>query len=487
MTFSARIKLSARTRLGLVTLAPFLLVLALVVFFPPDGLERSQLAQFIGRFHLPAIHFPIALILLVPILEIAGRSRRFPDLRPVIDLVMGLAALSASFVALLGWCLARSGGYSGKLVTQHMWAGICVAAFAWLVWGLHLFDTGRLKRLYVAGLAMMVCLVSFTGYRGGQLTQGEDHLTEFMPGPLRTVLGRPNAVKVAAMSTNANQTTFYMTYIQPTFTARCVECHGPDEQRAGLRLDSYEELMHGARYGHVIRAGNPQGSELFERVTLPSDDNDFMPNGKRPLSSSEVKLIELWISAGASATLPANGIKNLPKPETVVAEITFHDIDFPAVTRQRAALASAVSRLQQRFPNLLDYESRDSANLVIDASLWGTKFDDSVLSEFAPVSERIVAADLSNTAITDRSVNSIAAMKHLRKLSLMNDQVTDTTVRALSSLSELESLNLFHTAISATALQAISGLPRLQKVYVHETKISADPFVPAPLKDKISF
>jgi uncharacterized membrane protein len=488
MTFSAR-ELSTRTRLGLLTLAPILLVLSLVMFFPPDGLERSESAQFIGRFHLLAVHFPIVLILLVPILEIVGRSRRFPDLRPVIDFIMGFATLSASFAAILGWFLARSGGYSGSLLTQHMWGGICLAATTWLAWGLHLLDARKLKRWYVISLAITVSLVSFTGYRGGQLSQGEDHLTEYMPGPLRAVLGIPNTVKpVAKISTDASHATFYSAYIQPIFTAHCVGCHGPNKQKAKLRLDSYENLMRGASYGHVIRPGNPQGSELFERVTLPADDDDFMPaDKKRPLSSSEVKLVELWISAGASGTMPANGIKNLPQPETTVAEVRFRDIDPDAVARERTALASAVSQLQQRFPNLLDYESRSSADLVIDASLWGTKFGDNELSEFAPVRERIVAADLSNTAITDRSASSIAAMKHLKKLNLMNDGVTDTTVEAFRSLSELESLNLFHTAVSAAALPAISELPKLQRVYVHETKVPPDASIPALLKEKISF
>jgi len=488
MTFSVR-ELSARTRLGLLLLAPILLGLALVIFLPPDGLERSESAQFIGRFHLLAIHFPIVLVLLVPVLEVVGRSRRFPDLSPMIDFLTGLAALSASFAAILGWCLARAGGYSGALLRQHMWGGICVAAITWLAWVLHLLEPQKRKRLYVIALAMMVSLVTFTGYRGGQLSQGEDHLTEYMPGPLRAVLGIGNAVKLASnKSTIANQVTFYSTYIQPIFTTHCVGCHGPNKQKAKLRLDSYEELMRGASCGHVIRPGNPQASELFERVTLPADDDDFMPaDKKRPLSSSEVKLVELWISAGASGTMPANGIKNLPTPDTTVAEVSFREIDFPAVAKERTALAGAVRKLQQRFPYLLDYESRSSADLIINASLWGAKFGDNDLSEFAPVRERIVAADLSNTSITDRSASSIAAMKHLRKLSLMNDGVTDTTVEALRSLSELESLNLFHTAISAAALQAISGLPRLQRVYVQGTKISADTSIPLLLKDKVSF
>ena len=488
MTFSAR-DFSTRTRLGLLTFAPILLVSGLVIFLPPDGLERSESAQFIGRFHLLAIHFPIVLVLLVPLLEVVGRSRHFPNLRPVIGFVMGLATLSASFAAILGWCLARSGGYSGALVRQHMWGGICVAAITWLAWVLHLQHAERLKRVYGIALAMMVGLVSFTGYRGGQLSQGEDHLTEYMPGVLRAVLGMPNAARLAAQNaTSASPGTFYGSYIQPIFNAHCVGCHGPNKQKAKLRLDSYAELMRGASYGHVIRPGNAQGSELFERITLPADDDDFMPaDKKRPLASSEVKLVELWISAGASGTMPANGIKNLPRPDTAVAEVSFREIDLKAVTRERSALAGAVAQLQQRFPNLLDYQSRSSADLVMDASLWGRKFGDHELSEFAPVRERLIEADLSNTAITDLSASSIAAMKHLRRLSLMNDGVTDATVEALRSLSELESLNLFHTGVSAAALQPISGLPRLQRIYLHETKISPDASIPAQLKDKISF
>ena len=487
MTFSVR-ELSTPTRLCLLTLAPILLVLALVVFFPPDGTERSESAQFIGRFHLLAIHFPIAFILLVPILEWAGKSSRFPDLRALIDFLMGLATLSASLAAILGYCLARSGGYSGTLVTQHMWGGICVAGSTWLSWLLHLLDSTKLKRFYVIGLATMVTLVSFTGYRGGQLSQGENHLTEYMPAPLRAALGVPNVAKLAVKSTNAKQATFYGSYIQPIFTAHCVGCHGPNKQKAKLRLDSYEELIRGASCGHVIRPGDPKGSELFERVTLPADDDDFMPaDKKRPLSSREVRLVELWISTGASKTMPAGAIKDLPQPVTAVEEVSFAEMAPAAVSKERAALAGRVSQLQQRFPNILDYESRSSADLVLDASPWGRKFGDNELSEFAPVSERIVAADFSNTAITDRSATSIAAMKHLRTLRLMNDAISDLTVEALVSLNELESLNLFHTPVTAAALPAISRLPRLHRAYVHETKISADVSVPVPLQNKISF
>jgi hypothetical protein len=62
-----------RYRLALITLSPIVSLLALIIFLPPDGKTRAQSMQFVGRFHPLTVHFPIALILLVPVLEIASR------------------------------------------------------------------------------------------------------------------------------------------------------------------------------------------------------------------------------------------------------------------------------------------------------------------------------------------------------------------------------------------------------------------------------
>ena len=124
----------------------------------------------------------------------------------------------------------------------------------------------------------------------------------------------------------------------------------------------------------MIKAGDAKGSELFHRITLPRTDDDFMPaENKRPLSPSEVKLIELWISAGASGTQAADAIKDLPmdSSSTAVAEVSIEEIDPAVVARQRAALAPTVAQLQKQFPDMLQYESRGSANLVVDMSLAG--------------------------------------------------------------------------------------------------------------------
>jgi uncharacterized membrane protein len=488
MTMEGR-RTSGQFRLVLFTL-PFLLILFfLAVFLPPDGNERAEWAQFIGRFHPLAVHFPIALILLVPILELAGRNNRFSYLRLSVGFVLGLATLAATFAAMLGWCLARSGGYSGSLLQQHMWGGISLGAVCWLCWLSYARTTERgWGLIYATALAAGVGLVAFTGYRGGQLSLGEDHLTEYMPPGVRHAL-RLSDVK-SASSSGAGPNTFYGARIDPIFAARCVTCHGPSKHKANLRLDTYRSLMRGGKDGPVVRAGNVQGSDLFRRITLPPGHDDFMPKeNTRPLSPEQVKLIELWIGAGASDTLALNAIQGAPSgfATSPVAEVSFEEIDPAAVTKMRAEIAPAVAQLQKQFPNILDYESRGSANLYLNASLLGPKFADSDLAAFAPLADHITVADFSRTAITDLSATAIAAMKHLRVLRLMNTGISDATMQQMGALDQLESLNIFGTRVTPAALPTIAKLPKLAHFYVGQTQIPAGASVPKVLAGKLIF
>jgi uncharacterized membrane protein/mono/diheme cytochrome c family protein len=476
-----------RMRLGLLALVPILVLPALIVFLPPDGLERARPAQFLGRFHPLAVHLPIALVLLVPLLELAGRSRRFPDLRASVDFILALATVSSIGAAILGWCLARSGGYSGRLVTQHMWGGVLVAAACWLCWMLRGRLSGsRYDLAYTLGLVAAVGLVSWTGYRGGQLVQGENHLTEQMPAGLRKLIGVPPG---GAIPSGSDRAYFYGAHVEPIFAQNCYSCHGPEKQKSQLRLDSYDALMRGGKHGPVIKAGDVKGSELFRRVTLSSSDDDAMPaQGKRHLSANEIKLIELWIAAGAPATLPANAIQGAPTgEEPAVAEVTFEEIDPAAVAHFRAPLAPVVAQLKTRFPNVLEYESRSSANLVVDASMMGAKFTDEDVAALMPLAGQMVIADFSGTAVTDRSAAVFAAMKHLRVLRLMHTKITDASVLVLGGMNRLESLDLFGTAVTPACLKAAEQLPKLHHLYVGETKIPADAPIPESLEGKLLF
>ena len=471
-------------RFGLVMLAPILVITTLVALLPPDGNERAGWLQFIGHFHPLLVHFPIALFLLVTILEIVGRSGHFAYLRLSVNFVLVLATLGAISAALLGWCLGRSGGYSGTLVTQHMWGGVAVSIICWVCWLIH-SRPHELSAAYAIALALGVGLVAWTGYRGGQLSLGANHLTEHMPNGLRSLLGVEN--DRVASAPRADPNTFYGAQIQPIFTARCINCHGADKHKANLRLDSYRALMRGGKNGPVIRSGNVQASDLFRRITLPVSHDDFMPKGKQPLSADQVKALELWIAAGASSSLAANAIKITPSVPPAPAEVKFEEVDTAAVARLRSAIAPTVTQLQKQFRNVLDYDSRGSADLRLNASILGSNFGDRDLEAFVPIAEHIVAADLSRTAITDHSAAAIAAMKRLRVLRVMDTRLTDATLLRLDTLSQLESLDVYGTHITAAALPRIAKLPKLSHFYAGQTGILPGRPVPEGLAKKVIF
>jgi mono/diheme cytochrome c family protein len=364
-----------------------------------------------------------------------------------------------------------------------MWGGVMLSLVCWLCWLLNT-RVREAGKGYVTALALGVGLVAWTGYRGGQLALGPDHLTEHMPQELRDVLGVENSV-VSASSVDIN--TFYGARIQPIFTARCISCHGPNKHKGKLRLDSYGALMRGGKDGPVIQIGNTQGSDLFRRIRLPASHDDFMPKGKQPLSADQVKAIELWIAAGASETLAVDGIKNAPSGSAVQAEVKFEEINPEAVAKLRSAIAPAVSQLQTQFPNVLDYDSRGSADLRLNASILGGKFGDRELEAFAPVAEHIVAADFSRTAITDHSADTIAAMKRLRVLRLADTHLTDATLLHFKSLNQLESLDSYDTPITPAVLPMIAKLPRLSHFYAGQTGILSGKSVPESLAGKLVF
>ena len=479
-------------RIKFLSLIPVFVLAVLLAAMPPDGKERSQWLLFAGKFHLLTIHFPIALIYLVPVLELVGRKERFSYLKSTVDFVLVLALLSSLFAASLGWALAWSGSYSGHIVTQHMWGGLLTATACWVCWFLRArMVNGQGSVPYALTLALMVAAVSWTGYHGGQLTQGENHLTESMPASLRSALGMSATVpaKASIAPSGIDHSTVYGGRIEPILAENCYTCHGPDKQRAGLRLDSYNAIMHGGKQGPVIKSGSAKASELFRRITLPQSDDDAMPpQGNRPLTPDEIQTIQAWINAGAAESAPLSSAHGMPSASVApVAQVKFPEYDPSAVNAARKDHAADVVALQKHYPNLLEYESRTSAMLVLNAALAGEKFGDSDIAAMKPIFDAITSADFSGTAITDRSAPVLAAMKHLRSLRLSHTQITEKTISQLRSMPELEVISIVGTQVTASSIPMLTSMPKLRRAYVADTSIKPDAANTSALKQELIF
>jgi hypothetical protein len=86
--------------------------------------------------------------------------------------------------------------------------------------------------------------------------------------------------------------------VQPIFESRCQGCHGPQQQMAGLRLDSGDAALKGASDGPVIQPGKSGTSGLIERVTSSKKGFGMPPVGE-PLSAAQIATLRAWIDQGA--------------------------------------------------------------------------------------------------------------------------------------------------------------------------------------------
>ena len=88
----------------------------------------------------------------------------------------------------------------------------------------------------------------------------------------------------------------YTSEIQPIFDLNCTfsNCHDSASPAGGLNLLTYASLMSAS----VIDAGNPSGSELYDRIIrAETSPGDMPPTGS--LSDEQIELIETWINDGA--------------------------------------------------------------------------------------------------------------------------------------------------------------------------------------------
>ncbi|MDA8188797.1 MAG: hypothetical protein M0T85_11700 [Dehalococcoidales bacterium] len=91
----------------------------------------------------------------------------------------------------------------------------------------------------------------------------------------------------------------YKDDIQPIFDRYCVECHGPKREENNLRLDSYEGVMAGTKFGPVVAPNSSSTSALVYVIDGTASQQIQMPHEGRKLSRNRVANIKAWIDAGA--------------------------------------------------------------------------------------------------------------------------------------------------------------------------------------------
>ncbi|PQO43248.1 c-type cytochrome domain-containing protein [Blastopirellula marina] len=110
----------------------------------------------------------------------------------------------------------------------------------------------------------------------------------------------------ATLAAEEDRAVSYYRDVRPILQANCQGCHQPAKQGGEYVMTDFAKLIAGGESGDAaIVPGKPDESYLVSVIT-PTDGEAEMPKGKPPLSETDRKTINLWISQGAKDDTPAS-------------------------------------------------------------------------------------------------------------------------------------------------------------------------------------
>lgn len=267
--------------------------------------EKSAVKGFLGALHPGVVHFPIALLSVGALLEILQILRRKPEAAPGTPALTWLAAAAAVPATLFGFMLADAEGCEGALIDRHQWLGVASTAVAVLA-ALAAFKAksspGALRVLRIA-LVLGAGLVMATGYLGGELVFGENHLFKCFaeekktPEP-KTPPGK-DPLPTPSVPVSAGKVDFVKD-VAPVIKEMCFRCHGGEKVKGKFKLNTKALALEGGESGKAILPGKPALSKFYTSL-IDKDEDVLMPPPKektRP-SKDQVEKIRLWIEQGA--------------------------------------------------------------------------------------------------------------------------------------------------------------------------------------------
>jgi len=479
--------------------------------------SESDWVLFLGSFHILVVHLPIGVLLVLWVLEVLGLFRPLRYLRANAMFLLSVTAITACVAVIYGCLLAAGEGMEGEMLMSHLRSGLFLAAFVLIALPL------RVAAPAVAGhggwlayhgvLFLAVVTMAVTSHLGGSLVHGESHLVRNMPtgmknslervlpGSLQEFIGlreRGAADGTGDIPADINEASFFHAVLLPTLEASCIDCHGPDRDRGRYRMHELAQFMEGGNEGSAVVLGEPGKSQLLTRVTLPEEDEDFMPPRDRrpvkdPLSEEAIAMLRWWIESAIPpetpmgemdfAAAPAEVVEvvelakaNYGKPREPVVASADDDLEFggaagPAEVVPQDALDELNATISGR---LLPISRRPEDGLELITAGVGESFTDETLRQLLPVAPSLRWLDLSHTAVTDEGMATVAEFTGLTRLRLDGTRVTSAGVQLLAPLESLEYLNLFNTDLDDDAVPVLSSMHSLQSLYLFESGVSEE-------------
>ena len=130
---------------------------------------------------------------------------------------------------------------------------------------------------------------------------------------------------------------FFETKVRPVLAEHCYSCHGPQKQKAGLRLDTTDGVKNGGSSGDpLVTPGDPKNSLLVRAVSHADGVAAMPPKGK--LTAAQVADLTRWAAMGAPFPAPA-----VKPPDPGESHWAFQPVkrpDVPKLSAQHSALST---------------------------------------------------------------------------------------------------------------------------------------------------
>jgi len=430
-----------------------------------------DIALFSGRLHPLVVHLPIGFLLLATTFELFSYREKYAHLKGSVSFILLLGFISAVLACILGYILSLSGDYETAALNDHKNSGILLALFSGL---LYLISDGTfkkipvIKRSFFTVLCLLILgLVSYTGHQGGTLTHGAEYLSI-------EVLTQKERVK----PTSVEQAMIFEDVVHPILIQRCSQCHRNGKMKGELSMKTLSDLLKGGKNGPAIVAGSLTESELYKRITLDPEHEEFMPtDGKTPLTTAEVAIIRWWIETGKAINdKRMSELKNTQTINPIIANYLNIGNNGNAAESENAdnqpknpdIPVFSNLKLLDSLRNLgLNIRIMQHQPLMLDITLPEDKGNQigSIKPELKSIAKNVIWLNLSGCNLTDKDLDFLPLLINLEKLRIEKNPITDKTIPLISTLKHLEAVNVNETGLSKTGVEQLKEIPSVKRVY----------------------
>ena len=379
--------------------------------------------------------------------------------------------IGGAFAAFCGWYLGETGLYFEDDLFLHRWIGIAIVVLSFAGWWIKKNSEKYSNTIHQIANISLIVLLSTEGHLGGNLTHGEEYLFEYAPESVKNMM-----LDQKDLTTDLSRTDSVVVYtdlVQPIFEQKCMACHDNKVQRGGLNMASIDSMLIGGDGGPAFASGDISESELFERITLPQKNIKFMPPVGDPLTYDEIKIVEWWISQGASASATIAEIE-IPDDLKPTLLRTYNLDTNPKAYYETVSIPPLDSiQITALENNGFKVNLLGGQNPLIDVKFIGSELTDKQLQSLEPAAKHITWLSFAKTNISDQQLSFVSKFENLTRLQLEGTAISDKGVLAVSSLKHLEALNLYGTQVTKACVPSLHNMPALKRVYLWNTQIRA--------------